>query len=858
MQRFWRWLAVYLGKNAGLISGIGLVLTAILGFGTTKLHFATGQDSYLDPKSDIAIDNVAYQKLFGGQAMVTLITLNPGEDLVDYVTGDKGKQIAETVAKLRKVPNTMAVVDPHAVIQLSHGIAIGTDNGKPKSVADAANSIGGKATLDALTRTNEMAAKETDPTRKAALEKSAAIRSKDLADNQARLQAVPSKDWNIENPEWVRFLLSGNDGKIRPAVAAFFPDDHHIQIVTRLKGNMSIEDEGKASDDVIAATKDLSFPNAKVVTTGAPALINELNRYLKSGMLTLGAIAMGIMVIILSIFFDVRWRLLPLLVVTIGVVWAFGLAGYIGIPLNLVTIAGLPVMLGVGIDYAIQMHARIEEEVIIDRADHPIQETARHLGPALLVVTFDAVFAFIALKWAKAPMIRDFGSLLAVGVAAICVCSIITPLAWLGLREYRSPTKGRGFRDGVLGRFVVRLGDLPGNAAIPLIIASVLIFAGGVTVENKLQIQTDPEKWVNQSSKNLKDLDYLADQTGSSSELGVYVQAHDLWSQTTVDFVHHFTRSTVATYGAQKYNKIIAGGNSFVSVVADTIAVPGTVDLVPRASDVKASYDLAVSRPDTTPVARVTVADGKAQNIIFRTGPSSLKERSVVVNEIRSKVKPPSGVTATPSGLAVVGVGLLENLETGRILLTYLAILFVFLFLCVRLRSIVRALLSLVPVLIAVGATSIVAWIFGLHLSPMTAVGGPLVVAVCTEFTSLILLRFVEERHRGYGPKEAVDVTAARTGRAFMVSGMTAIAGVLVIASSPMPLLRDFGLIVGMNVAVALLSALIVLPPMLVWADQDSRNWVSGGLPDVDDDGKGAGHVADSSATAADGAATTA
>ena len=39
-----------------------------------------------------------------------------------------------------------------------------------------------------------------------------------------------------------------------------------------------------------------------------------------------------------------------------------------------------------------------------------------------------------------------------------------------------------------------------------------------------------------------------------------------------------------------------------------------------------------------------------------------------------------------------------------------------------------------------------------------------------------------------------------------------------------MPLLRDFGIVVGMNVAVALLSALVVLPPMLVWADNDGRN----------------------------------
>ena len=176
----------------------------------------------------------------------------------------------------------------------------------------------------------------------------------------------------------------------------------------------------------------------------------------------------------------------------------------------------------------------------------------------------------------------------------------------------------------------------------------------------------------------------------------------------------------------------------------------------------------------------------------------------------------------------MVGVGLLDNLEANRILLTYLAILFVFLFLTVRLRSVVRSLLSLVPVLIAVGAASLVAYALGLKLSPLTAVGGPLVVAVCTEFTSLILLRFVEERRRGLSPKAAVDVTASRTGRAFIVSAMTATAGVAVIATSSLPLLRDFGIIVAMNVAVALISALVVLPPMLVWADE--RRWVTRGL----------------------------
>ncbi len=213
--------------------------------------------------------------------------------------------------------------------------------------------------------------------------------------------------------------------------------------------------------------------------------------------------------------------------------------------------------------------------------------------------------------------------------------------------------------------------------------------------------------------------------------------------------------------------------------------------------------------------------------MIFRTGPA--RSRSGPSSSTRSATRstPPEGVSATPSGLAVVGVGLLENLEANRVLLTYLAILFVFLFLAVRLRSVVRSLLSLVPVLIAVGMASLVAYVFDLKLSPMTAVGGPLVVAACTEFTSLILLRFIEERSRGLEPREAIDVAAARTGRAFIVSALTAIAGVAVIATSSLPLLRDFGIIVAMNVAVALLSALVVLPPMLVWADQPQRNWIS-------------------------------
>src|SRR4051794_16768329 len=79
MQRFWSWLALYLGKHAGLVALVGLLITLVLGYGTTKLQFATGQDSYLNADDQVAKDNVAYQGLFGGQAMLVLLSTQ-GDD----------------------------------------------------------------------------------------------------------------------------------------------------------------------------------------------------------------------------------------------------------------------------------------------------------------------------------------------------------------------------------------------------------------------------------------------------------------------------------------------------------------------------------------------------------------------------------------------------------------------------------------------------------------------------------------------------------------------------------------------------------------------------------------------------------
>ena len=95
-------------------------------------------------------------------------------------------------------------------------------------------------------------------------------------------------------------------------------------------------------------------------------------------MVMMAVFAVVIMVVVLFVVFRARWRLLSLPAVLVGCVAAFGLMGFLGIPLTMVTISGLPILIGLGVDFAIQVHSRIEEETFAaDSAERGLERDVR-------------------------------------------------------------------------------------------------------------------------------------------------------------------------------------------------------------------------------------------------------------------------------------------------------------------------------------------------------------------------------------------------------------------------------------------------------------------------------------------------
>ncbi len=813
METFWRRAGVQLGKYWYAVLALVVVISGLATFGLKQLEFATGQDSYLNADSQVAIDNVAFQDDFGGEAIIVLFQAQDGSTIRDLFAGDNLAELQRLEAELRQVPEVFSVVAPLTSLQFSEAIV--------------EQGVGTNALLSAVQREPDPAAKE--------------IRQADLAITLARLGGAG--EHTMTNPDWNDFLLFDNTGfvqtdgelvtpppedqQVRASLLSTFPNQQTAVGGILLTGNADLDTLSSGTKAVAAIMNTAKLDGFDVITTGSPVFLTDINDYLQGGMLTLGAAAFALMAVILLVMFRVRWRLLPLLAVFVGVLWAFAILGFIHVDLSLVTISGLPILIGLGIDFAIQIHNRVEEEVVLDQADHPMSETLANLSPALIVATTSGVLAFLALEVSQVPMIRDFGVLLAIGTVILVVVSIVVPTAMLGIREYRVPTSHR--KASRVERVVVWLGGLPSRVAIPLVIASIALFIGGIALEGSFKIESDPVRWINQDTQTVRDLSTLEDETGFSSTLGVLVESNNVFAQPVDDVIHAFVLDAEA-------RPDVATSSSVVGTIAKIIDVPGATPLAPTADDMVATA--AVMPPD---IEKVLLNENQtATQINLRLAPASLDQRAVLVRQLekdlderiaaldlpsdsilRQGLQPGEApMRAVPSGLAVVGVGLLDNLSANRAVLTYLGLALVALWLLIRFRSLARALLALVPIGLAVGTSSVVVGLFGLTLSPLTTVSGPLVVAVCTEFSTLILARYLEERQAGLDPHAASVEAAGRTGRAFFTSALTTIGGFAVLMGSALPLLRDFGIIVTMNVAVALVAALVVMPPILVWADE--------------------------------------
>ena len=649
------------------------------------------------------------------------------------------------------------------------------------------------------------------------------------------LTGLPS----VDDPNFVSALyFDPSRGATTPKArfAYLLPSTEAAVVQVRLKPDLSDDQRAEAVALVREAVRMPQWDmkgDATYVVTGAPVVAEDLADALAGSTLRLLLIGLVLMAIVLALVFRSRLRLVPLAVALAAVAVTFGGMSLLGAPLTMASIASLPVLLGLGVDYAIQYQARVEEEGSAPRA-------ARVAAPVIATAALATGVGFLVLLLSPVPMVRGFGVLLVAGIGIAFALALTAGTAALSLRG-----RGGGAGEGALARSLRGAGELlegpvralarparrGGVAAVRtalrrpgrVLAVGLALAAVGWAVDSRTEVVSDIERLVPQDLRAVEDLQALQEATGVAGEVDVVVEGQDLTQPAVVKWMRDYQTAVLRRYGYS------AERGCARAELCPALSLSDLFRSEQATSDQARIRSLLDAVPPYFSQAVIT-DDRRTAALAFGIRLVSLERQQEIIEDLRDRLDPPAGVSARLAGLPVLAAeanaNLSDPLRRLATLILGLAAVLVVLLLVGRRRSGTwrgawqLAWVPLVPIALATGWSALVLFLLRVPLNPLSAALGALVLAISTEFAVLLSARFEAERAAGFGPAEALRRTYRSTGAAVVASGATAIAGFAVLALSDVRMLRDFGLVTVVDLTVSLLGVLAVLPAVLVLAER--------------------------------------
>ena len=635
-----------------------------------------------------------------------------------------------------------------------------------------------------------------------------------VADGVADAESQKEGVRQIPSQEAINDILAAANPAL---VKSVMPDSRHTIISVSDPTYITEKQRNELLAEIQKAIGTADFPPGySISVTGTPALmiaiVDEMN---KSNGQILGLAGVLMIVALLLIFRHVKWPLMPIPVVFLGIVWTFGAMGFFHIPMTIVSFSAFPLLIGIGIDYAIQFHNRIDEE--FNKGVPPVQAaitTVNHVAIPVIIALTVTVAGFIALLSSSVPMIRDFGILCIIGLFMCYLSALFVGVTALYLAERKSGGRIKAGIDSTMkvsavGAFLERTADFCIQRWKAVLVMALVLALLGNYADTMVPVETDTKNYIPQDLPPLVLYRHLSDIFGGSDSIQFLIQADDITDPAALKWMDNFEdyliRSRDQVYGTTSIATYIKRANGGV-IPDDRTKIREIIASLP--SWVKDRYlsghNLAV----------IDVNIGSAQKNLGIEGVSRL------ITEFDKDLAwstPPPGVSVKETGQPVVMTTTMGALTTGRVEMSLLGLVLIFLLLLIIYRGdVIKALLPVLPMLVVIGWMGGVMYLGGLKYTPLTATLGALVLGVGSEYAILMMERFYEELERVGDPFDALKITANRIGSALVASGMTVVFGFAALISSPFNITNNFGIVTVMAIVFALITTFTVFVVLML------------------------------------------
>ena len=673
---------------------------------------------------------------------------------------------------------------------------------------------------------------------------------------------------SIENANFVSdvvFDSTKRAGTPKSRFAYLFPSPDAALVSVRMRAGLSeaarVRTIGLIRQAVRMPQWQLAHGETYLVT-GEPVIVADLTSSISHSIELLLIAVLLVMAATLGLVFSGRPRLLPLALALLAAALTFGALSAVGASLTVASVAVLPVLVGLAVDYAIQFQARVAEQAELGTATPPgsalgapppdvpevVRRAAAAGAPTIATAAAASAAAMLVLLLSPVPMVRGFGVLLVVGVAIALLCALSAGAAAISLSSGGGQLARTGaLADGALAAAWRGARELVADNALTRAIAHAALVGSvrrpgrvlcvglalavlGWGLDTQTKVQTDITKLVPQNLGSLQNLDTVERITGVGGELELMVEGEDLTKPSTIEWMIGYQKAVLARFGYSAANGCSRARLCPAFSLPDLFGeqASGSVRAT-KLSQRKIDGLLGVIPPYFS--QDVITPDRRVATLAFGIRLMGLNQQQQLIEQMRSSLHPPAGIRASLVGLPVLaaqsGSEVADPWRRLETLLVGLAAVALVLLLAFR-GDRRRALVPLVPIALASGWSALILFAVRVPLNPISVTLGALVIAISTEFSVLLSERHRQERLAGYDTVEALRRSYRRTGAAVAASGVTAIAGFGVLVLSNITMLRDFGLVTLIDLSVSLVGVLIALPATLVIADAAAASFPEG------------------------------
>jgi predicted RND superfamily exporter protein len=220
----------------------------------------------------------------------------------------------------------------------------------------------------------------------------------------------------------------------------FSPDTRNVRISLRIRDTTPNLDRGELLEELGADVEAALGEDAEYRMTNLFVLYQDiLERLFRSQVLTLGIVLAALFITFLVIFRSLRVALVAIVPNVMVTATVFGIMGWLGIPLDLMTITIAAVAMGIAVDNTIHYIHRYRSEARTVDAASAIVNTHGSVGFAMIYTTVIIVVGFGSLAFSDFIPSVLFGVLTGVALAgAFLFDSIVLPVLLARFPDRRS------------------------------------------------------------------------------------------------------------------------------------------------------------------------------------------------------------------------------------------------------------------------------------------------------------------------------------------------------------------------------------------------------------------------------------